>query len=111
MSGKAIIIPERGTVVSATQLLEIEHRHAMKILEIDDIGVLEDYRAKARALESYLRDKEMKGPMLGLQRRSEGRIGQLGLADYEVLEDLVSIEIEADESALVGHDDISLSGH
>ena len=32
---------------------------------------------RARALEHYLRDKDMQRPMLATQRRSEARIGQL----------------------------------
>ena len=39
--------------------------------------LLDEWRAQARALETYLRDKELQGPMLGTQRRIEGRLGQL----------------------------------
>ena len=41
------------------------------------LDIREEFRVLARALEHYLRDKAMKGPMLGTQRRIEGRIGQL----------------------------------
>ena len=34
-------------------------------------------RARATALQNYVRDKEMQGPMQGTARRLEGRIGQL----------------------------------
>ena len=40
-------------------------------------ATLEEWRAQARALEQYLRDRELQGPMLGVQRRVEARIGEL----------------------------------
>jgi N6-adenosine-specific RNA methylase IME4 len=72
-----IIIPERGSVVSAEALLAIEEQVTTAIAAIEDFGTLEEWRAQARALEQYLRDKDLQGPMLGSQRRIEGRIGQL----------------------------------
>lgn len=75
--GNNLIIPSRGEPVTAEALVTIERNIAAEIGSVKDIGQLEDWRAKARALEQYLRDKELQGPMLGAQRRIEGRIGQL----------------------------------
>lgn len=74
---RAIIIPERGTPVTAEQLLTIESDLATRVLNIDNPDELEEYRAQARALESYLRDQELQGPMLSSQRRCEARLGQM----------------------------------
>jgi N6-adenosine-specific RNA methylase IME4 len=63
--------------VTAEQLIAIERQVAASIFEVDDLRALEEMRARARALEQYLRDKELQGPMLGVQRRLEARIGQL----------------------------------
>jgi N6-adenosine-specific RNA methylase IME4 len=71
------VIPKRGTQISAQELVAIEQTIATIIDTIDDVDWLEETRAQARALETYLRDKDMQAPMLGTQRRIEARIGQL----------------------------------
>lgn len=71
------VIPDKGSAVSAQTVQDIERQLAVRLPEIDDLSVLDEYRAKAAALESYLRDKELQRPMLGAQRRIEARIGQL----------------------------------
>jgi N6-adenosine-specific RNA methylase IME4 len=71
------IIPKRGQPVTAAALVAIEQQIAELIPIIDDFEWLEETRAQARALETYLRDKEMQAPMLGTQRRIEARLGQL----------------------------------
>lgn len=76
-AGPLPIIPDRGTSVSAAQLQSVEDTIWSMLPQVDDMALLEEWRARARALESYLRDKEMQRPMLGVQRRTEARIGQL----------------------------------
>ena len=76
-AGPLPIIPDRGTSVSAAQLQSVEDTIWSMLPQVDDMALLEEWRARARALESYLRDKEMQRPMLGAQRRIEARIGQL----------------------------------
>jgi hypothetical protein len=70
-------LPKRGEPVTAAELVEKERQIAELIPVIDDFDWLEKTRAQARALETYLRDKEMQTPMRGTQRRCEARIGQL----------------------------------
>jgi hypothetical protein len=69
-----LVIPERGTPVTAVQLIEIESQLAKYIADIDDLDILEEWRAKARALETYLRDKELQGPCLVLSDASRGAL-------------------------------------
>jgi N6-adenosine-specific RNA methylase IME4 len=71
------MLPKRGEPVSAEMLVSLERRLAVIIPETNDIAQLEEWRAQARALEQYLRDKDLKRPMLAIQRRVEARIGQL----------------------------------
>src|SRR6478672_9215464 len=66
-----------GYAIPAEQLIAIERQVAASIFEVDDLDALYEMRDRARALEQYLRDKELQGPMLGAQRRLEARIGQL----------------------------------
>jgi N6-adenosine-specific RNA methylase IME4 len=70
-------IPDRGTPITADQLVQLERQVAEHIGEVDDIDTLTEWKRQSRALEQYLRDREMQGPMLGIQRRAEARIGQL----------------------------------
>jgi N6-adenosine-specific RNA methylase IME4 len=69
------------------------------VATIKSIEVLDDYRARARAIEAYLRSPELQRPIAGALRRIEARIGQLMPAsqgartdlqlrhhDYEVVE-------------------------
>ena len=74
---RAIVIPERGTPITAEQMLGIERELAARVVDVDSFDQLDEWRAQARALEGYLRDKELQGPMLSAQRRCEARIGQL----------------------------------
>lgn len=76
-TAREVIIPGRGEPVTADRLNAIERQLAETLCNVDDLAILDEWRAQARALESYLRDKEMQGPMLGVQRRVEARIGQL----------------------------------
>jgi N6-adenosine-specific RNA methylase IME4 len=70
-------IPDRGTPITADQLVRLERQVAEHIGEVEDIDTLNEWKRQSRALEQYLRDREMQGPMLGIQRRAEARIGQL----------------------------------
>jgi N6-adenosine-specific RNA methylase IME4 len=71
------VLPSSTDAVKAVQVLAIEARIAKIVAELDDIEQLDDWRARAKALESYLRSPELQRPMLGAQRRIEARIGQL----------------------------------
>ena len=70
-------LPSRNGPVTAAKVLAIESRIATVLADLDNIDQLEDWRARARAIEAYLRSPELQRPMLGAQRRIEGRIGQL----------------------------------
>jgi len=70
-------IPRRGARIAAADVVAIEKRVIDVVNRLKDIDECEEWRAGARALEAYLRDKELQRPMLGAQRRIEGRIGQL----------------------------------
>jgi N6-adenosine-specific RNA methylase IME4 len=70
-------LPSRNGAVNAAQVLAIEARISTIVAELDDIEQLDEWCAQARALEAYLRSPELQRPMLGAQRRIEGRIGQL----------------------------------
>jgi len=71
------VLPEVGQPISAEQIATIEHNVSERLATISSINVLAEYLAQARALEAYLAAKGLQGPMLGAQRRIEGRIGQL----------------------------------
>lgn len=77
MSASLIKIPRRGTPITADQLVQLERDFAETIGEVKDIETLTELRAQSKALEQYLRNRQMQGPMLGIQRRAEARIGQL----------------------------------
>ena len=66
-----------GAAISADDVQRWEHQVTKTVTSIEDIARLEEWRSQAAALETYLRGKEMQRPMLGAQRRIEGRIGQL----------------------------------
>lgn len=70
-------LPTRNSPITATQLQDIEQRIAATIFDVNDVSLLDEWRARAAALEAYLRDKELQTPMRGAQRRVEARIGQL----------------------------------
>jgi N6-adenosine-specific RNA methylase IME4 len=71
------VLPQGGSAVTAVQLAAIEAKIATVITQIENIDHLEEWRAQAKALEAYLRSRELQRPMLGAQRRIEARIGQL----------------------------------
>lgn len=70
-------VPKPGSLVSATQMAIIEERVFANVDAIDDRDTLDHWRSSARAIESYLRDKELQRPILGAERRVEARIGKL----------------------------------
>lgn len=70
-------LPKPGAAVAAHRVEEIEQLVAESVAAIDDLDLLDDWRAQARALEAYLRGKELQRPILGAQRRIEARIGQI----------------------------------
>jgi len=71
------VLPKRDDPVTAMQVIAIEERVSRVLAELDNIEELDDWRARARAIEAYLRSPELQRPMLGAQRRIEARIGQL----------------------------------
>lgn len=78
MSGaKLPALPRPGLPIAASDVEKWEASVAERIGAIDDIGILQDWRAQAAALETYLRSRGLQRPMLGAQRRVEARIGQL----------------------------------
>jgi N6-adenosine-specific RNA methylase IME4 len=77
MSSLLPVLPKRDDPVTAAQLLIIEQRVSHALSQVENIDALEDWRARARAIEAYLRSPELQRPMLGAQRRIEARIGQL----------------------------------
>jgi hypothetical protein len=70
-------LPSPGVPVSPDVVASWEARIVAALPDCDDIDALEEQRAKAMALETWLRGKDLAGPMLGAQRRIEARIGQL----------------------------------
>ena len=77
MSSLLPVLPKHNEPITAEQLMVIEQRVIHAITEVDSIEALDDWRARARAIEAYLRSPELQRPILGAQRRIEGRIGQL----------------------------------
>jgi hypothetical protein len=71
------VIPKPDTALRFSQVLAIESNIATVIGDLDDIDALNELHAQAAALASWLKGKELEGPMLGAQRRIEARIGQL----------------------------------
>jgi N6-adenosine-specific RNA methylase IME4 len=69
-------IPARDEI-TAERVKAIEQQVTRVLADLDDIDALDDWRARARAMEAYLRSPELQRPMLGAQRRIEARIGQL----------------------------------
>ena len=70
-------LPEPGAPLTAKQVAQWEEHVANVVATVGDGDVLLEWRSQAAALETYLRGRELQGPMLGAQRRVEGRIGQL----------------------------------
>lgn len=70
-------IPTGSSGITALGVQQIEAAVAERVPLIDDIELLNEWRAQAAALETYLRSRELQRPMLGAQRRVEARIGQL----------------------------------
>jgi N6-adenosine-specific RNA methylase IME4 len=98
-NGNLPALPNRGTPITAAQLREIEQQIATAVFQVNDVATLDEWRAKAAALEAYLRDKELQTPMRGAQRRVEARIGQLlGPSKYGPQESSVMTEdLDKDE--------------
>ena len=71
------VLPEVGDPISAEQVEAIERKASAYLSSVSNVHALKEFLAQARALEAYLRDRGLQGPMLGTQRRTEGRIGQL----------------------------------
>ncbi len=70
-------LPEAGAAISADDVQRWENQVASAVAEQDDMAQLSEWLKQAAALETYMRGKEMQRPMLGAQRRIEGRCGQL----------------------------------
>jgi N6-adenosine-specific RNA methylase IME4 len=88
-------VPDTGSRVAAEDVARWERQIAEVVRTVEDIKLLNEWRARAAALETYLRGKELQRPMMGAQRRVEARIGQL-LGDPE--------EIERPDRPAIGHD-------
>jgi hypothetical protein len=97
-------LPKAGSPVTAAQLTAIASKVSAMVLKINSIDHLEEWRAQARAMEAYLRGRGLQRPMLGAQRRIEGRIGQLrtgcfGLEKYR-LDALLAFQAETQQNVL-----------
>lgn len=73
----AVSIPRPGALVTFDQMEAAERQIADTLGDMHDIPTIEDTRDRLRAIEQYLRGKQMHLPALGAQRRLEARIGQL----------------------------------
>jgi N6-adenosine-specific RNA methylase IME4 len=71
------VVPKVGSPITDLIVADLERSIAARVADIDDINLLEEWRAQAKALEGYLRGKEMQRPILGAARRIEARIGAL----------------------------------
>lgn len=76
MSGE-LVIPDPGLPITADDVERIEHEAIQLVPLQENVSVLEEWRSRARALEMYLRSRNLQRPILGAQRRIEARIGQL----------------------------------
>ncbi len=70
-------LPKAGSALTSSDLLHVVRVVAQQVSSIDDIGLLQEWRSKAAALEAYLKSRELQRPILGAQRMVEARIGQL----------------------------------
>ena len=70
-------VPDPGSRVAAEDVARWERQIAEIVRDVDDVKLLNEWRARAAALETYLRGKELQRPMMGAQRRVEARIGEL----------------------------------
>lgn len=70
-------VPKPGTKVAARDVEAIERHVVENIGRLDSIEEASEWRAQARALEAYLRGRDLQAPILGAQRRIEARIGEL----------------------------------
>jgi N6-adenosine-specific RNA methylase IME4 len=70
-------LPAQGDPISAEEMLQMEANLIAALPSVDDIGEADEWRRKAKAIESYLRSPELQRPALGAQRHIEARIGQL----------------------------------
>lgn len=72
-----LAIPRAGAPVSAGEVVALERQLADALPSVSDFDLLGEWRDQAKALEAYLRGRDLQGPMLGAQRRIEARIGEL----------------------------------
>jgi len=108
-----LTIPEPTKPITAAELNQLWKVIANILPSIEDIKYLDEQRARARALEQYLRDKELQGPMLGAQRMIEARIGQL-LPDQGRSDDgkfTVSLTTETGNIAKDDREDFKILAH
>lgn len=77
MTDRLPAVPDPGAQIAAADVARWERQIEEVVRTVDDVKVLNEWRARAAALETYLRGKELQRPMMGAQRRVEARIGQL----------------------------------
>ena len=70
-------VPARGARISADDVGALDRHVTENISQVDSVDDALEWLRQAAALTAYLRDKELQRPMLGAQRRTEARIGQL----------------------------------
>jgi ParB family chromosome partitioning protein len=78
VSGQALpAVPDQAELVTPETAAEMERLVAARIAAVDDFTTVEEWHRRAEALATYLAGTESQGPMLGIARRSEARIGQM----------------------------------
>lgn len=70
-------LPRNADLITPDLAVELERQIADTVTQVDDIGLAEEWRARADALAAYLQHTDSHGPMLGAMRRIEARIGEL----------------------------------
>jgi phage N-6-adenine-methyltransferase len=70
-------LPDDAERVTPENAAALERRLAHQVAHVDDFRLLDEWRRQAEALAVYLKGTDSHGPMVGMLRRSEARIGQL----------------------------------
>jgi len=70
-------IPAPEALVALADIEALESSITKQLVTVDDLDVLQLWRAQAAALATYLHGKQLHLPMLAVQRKIEARIGQV----------------------------------
>lgn len=72
-----LTVPEPGTQLTLQQIESLEMSIAAQLPQIEDVQELQGWLAQVTALSSFVKRRDLQGPIMGAQRRIEARIGQL----------------------------------